>query len=280
MDAGTRPPGRAPAPPPYPAPRTLPVTPSEISAAELAAARAVARRAGRPLFAVCAPADAVPGATPGATPVPSSSGRRLSFDRPRDPSELAYWVDRNGDVRFGPAARPAPPPPGAALVRDPADVAPRELAAAREYALVTGRTVFVAEVGLDADASAMHFAVPLDGSLRYAVRVTGELLVGERAAAEPPGAVRDAGWTPRVAARLRQLRRLRERAAELAPLGVVRPQDWARVERLVPEEERSALRPGDWIGARGAEAADALAAAADREVQRMREEGGRLTAHE
>lgn len=260
---------------------STPSSPSEIAPAEFAVSRAVARRAGRTVFAV---QDEPRG------------GRRLTFDRPSDSMTLAYTVDHNGTVRLGPAGRLAPAA-GPALVRDARRIAPGELAAARDYALITGRTVFVAEPddrpsprlssgsGTARDSgratgSTMHFAPPLDGTLRYAVRVSGEIVVGDAALAERSAAIADPGWAAYVAARLRQLRRLRERATELAPLRAVRPHDWSRVARLIPDDARTALHPAAWVGARGADAAHALLAAADRELERLRAQGGTLVRYE
>jgi hypothetical protein len=123
---------------------------------------------------------------------------------------------------------------------------------------------------------AFLFAPPEDGSLRYVVRPTGELLLGADAAAEPPRRIPDPGWTSRVGAQLRQLRRLRERAAGLAALAVVDARAWARVERLVPDEARDALRPGAVVGRPGREVAAMAAAEAERVVARLRAEAGRL----
>ncbi|HEY0780077.1 MAG TPA: hypothetical protein VGD56_19080, partial [Gemmatirosa sp.] len=100
-------------------------------------------------------------------------------------------------------------------------------------------------------------------------------LLGDDARREPPRAVEDAGWTPRVSAVLRALRRFRERGASLAPLGVVDARAWGRVERLVPDTERKALRPGVVVGRPGREVAAAIEAAADREVARLRAEARR-----
>ena len=87
--------------------------PLAVPDAELAVARAIARRLGRPVFAVV-----------------TESGRRL-VSEPEEPAYVAYAVDPRGRVRYGPAGRPVPPPPGAALVRDPASIPADELAAAR-----------------------------------------------------------------------------------------------------------------------------------------------------
>ena len=244
-------------------------------------ARAIARRSGRPVFGV----------------VDEATGRRrLAGEAPDDARGVAYVVDRRGQVRYGPAGRPEVSAAGTALVRDAARVPAAELAVARDVALTAGATVFVTDPPLagfgDEDdeedeedeavllageaGPAFVFAPPDDGTLRYAVRPTGELLVGAEAAAEPPRRVPDPGWTSRTGAYLRQLRRLRERSAGLAGLRVVEPRDWARVERLVPDEARYALRPGAAVGRPGREVAQMVAAEVDRLVARLRAEAGRL----
>jgi hypothetical protein len=236
-----------------------------IPESELAVARAVARRAGRTVFAV----------------LDAPGGRRLSFDRPDDARAIAYWADHTGVVRFGTAGRAAPAAAGRALVRDAASLPPSELAAARDFALLAGRTVFVVQVpDDDHEASAMVFAPPADGTLRYVVRVTGEVFLGDAAVGERAAAVADPGWPARAGARLRQLRRLRERAEELALLRAVGARDWARLERLIPDDERDALHPRTWLGARGPEVAAAIRAAADRELGRLRAEAARLARSE
>jgi hypothetical protein len=253
--------------------------PAPVPPAELEVARAVARRSGRPVFGVVDP---------------ETGRRRLAGEPPDDVQAVAYVIDRRGAVRYGPAGRPEAPASGASLVRDPARVPAAELAVARDVALTAGATVFVADpptptFGADeeedddealllagAAGPAFVFAPPNDGSLRYVVRPTGELLVGVEAAAEPPRRVADAGWTPRVGAYLRQLRRLRERAAGLAGVAVVEARDWGRVERLVPDEARHALRPGAVVGRPGREVAALVAAEVDRLTARLRAEAGRL----
>jgi hypothetical protein len=255
-----------------------PPPPPPVPAAELEVARAVARRSGRPVFGV----------------VDAETGRRrLAGAAPDEVSAVAYVVDRRGAVRFGPAGRPEAPPAGTSLVRDAARVPAAELAVARDVALTAGATVFVADPPAAAFADedddddeavllageagpAFVFAPPADGSLRYAVRPTGELLVGAEAAAEPPRRVADPGWTSRAGAYLRQLRRLRERAAGLAGLAVVDARAWGRVERLVPDEARHALRPGAVVGRPGREVAALAAAEVDRLTERLRREAGRL----
>ncbi len=252
--------------------------PPPVPAAELDVARAIARRSGRPVFGV----------------VDAATGRRtLAGEAPDDVRAVAYVVDRRGAVRYGPAGRPEAPAAGASLVRDAARVPAAELAVARDVALTAGATVFVTDPPLaalgdeddDEDEAvllageagpAFVFAPPDDGSLRYAVRPTGELLVGAAAAAEPPRRVADPGWTPRAGAYLRQLRRLRERSAGLAGLAVVDARAWGRVERLVPDEARDALRPGAVVGRPGREVAALAAAEVDRLVARLRAEAGRL----
>lgn len=257
-----------PPPPPGPAP---------IPAPELDVARAIARRSGRPVFGVVDP----------------ETGRRTLAGEPPDMASVAYAVDRRGTVRYGPAGRPEAPAAGASLVADPARVPAAELAVARDVALTAGATVFVADPPLPAfgadededDDEALLLAgaagpaflfAPGDGTLRYAVRPTGELLVGPAAAAEPPRRVREAGWTPRTGAYLRQLRRLRERAGGLVALPAVAARDWARVERLVPDEARNALRPGAVVGRPGREVAAMVAAEVERLTARLRAEAGRL----
>jgi hypothetical protein len=126
----------------------------------------------------------------------------------------------------------------------------------------------------------MVFAPPADGTLRYVVRVTGEVFLGDAAVGERAAAVADPGWPVRAGARLRQLRRLRERAEELALLRAVGARDWARLERLIPDDERDALHPRTWLGARGPEVAAAIRAAADRELGRLRAEAARLARSE
>jgi len=248
--------------------------PAPVPAAELDVARAIARRSGRPVFGV----------------VDAESGRRaLAGEPPDDVQQVAYVVDRRGGVRYGPSGRPEAPASGASLVRDAARVPAAELAVARDVALTAGATVFVTDPPIptledDEDEAvllageagpAFLFAPPGDGSLRYVVRPTGELLVGAEAAAEPPRRVRDAGWTSRVGAYLRQLRRLRERAAGLAGLTVVDARAWARVERLVPDEARHALRPGAVVGRPGREVAAVVAAEVERLVEGVRAAAGR-----
>ncbi len=253
--------------------------PSVVPGAELMVARAVARRSGRPVFAV---RDATTG------------NRRLAGEPPDDVRDLAYLVDRRGGVRYGPAGRPDAPAAGSSLIREAARIPAAELAVARDVALAAGATVFVADPPVsalgalddeddedetvllaDQGGPAFRFEPPADGTLRYAVRPWGELLLGDDARRETPRAVDDAGWTPRVSAVLRTLRRFRERGAALAPLGVVDARAWGRVERLVPDAERKALRPGVVVGRPGREVAAAIEAAADREVARLRAEARR-----
>ena len=253
--------------------------PSVVPGAELMVARAVARRSGRPVFAVWDPATGT---------------RRLAGEPPDDVRDLAYLVDRRGGVRYGPAGRADAPAAGASLVRDAARIPADELTVARDVALAAGATVFVADPPVsalgalddededetvllaDQGGPAFHFEPPTDGTLRYAVRPWGELLTGDDARREPARSVRDAGWTPRVSAILRTLRRFRERGAALAALGAVDARAWGRVERLVPESERKTLRPGVVVGRPGREVAAAVEAAADREVARLRAEVARM----
>lgn len=255
-----------------------------VPAAELLVARAVARRSGRPVFAV---RDRATGA------------RRLASEPPEDARDLAYLVDRRGAVRYGPAGRSEAAAAGTSLVHDAARIPPAELAVARDVALAAGATVFVADPPIraadaapayggyeeddedetvllaDQGGPAFRFTPPEDGTLRYAVRPWGELVVGDDARQEPPRGVNDPGWTPRVGATLRTLRRFRERGAALATLGAVDARAWGRVERLVPEAERKTLRPGVVVGRPGREVAAAVEAAADREVARLRAEARR-----
>jgi len=233
---------------------------SIVDAAELEVARAVARRAGRTIFAVRAEAGV---------------GRRLLFDPPDETDAIAYAVDARGQVRFGPAGRVLPPADGAALVHDPADVPAEQLAAVREFALSMGRTVFVAVDASDPLASALRFEPPLDGTLRYAVRVDGTLLVADAAIDERPARVADRGHVARTTGALRQLRRLRQRADELARLPRVSHAEWMRVERLIPDAERRALRASSRSGLSGDALAELLHRAADRELERLRRDAMR-----
>lgn len=250
--------------------------PSVVPGAELMVARAVVRRSGRPVFAVRDP---------------TTGTRRLASEPPDDVRDLAYLIDRRGGVRYGPAGRADAPAAGASLVRDAARIPAAELAVARDVALAAGATVFVADPPIssldalddeeeedetvllaDQGGPAFRFEPPGDGTLRYAVRPWGELILGDEARREPPRSVNDAGWTARVSAILRTLRRFRERGASLATLGSVDARAWGRVERLVPDAERKALRPGVVVGRPGREVAAAVETAADREVGRLRAE--------
>jgi len=229
-------------------------SPDDIPESELAIARAIARRLGRPVFGV----------------VDEPGGkRRLVSERPDDVATLAYTVERGGGVRLGPAGRHAVGH-GTALVHDASTIPAEELDVMREHALLTGHTIFVAEDLEDPDAWAVYDEPPVDGTLRYAVRPSGEVVVGAAAAAEPPASARDTGWTSRVGAALRLLRRLAERADELTPLPYVSPRDWSRLERLVPESERRALHPAALVGLPGPVVADAVRRAVAREMERMR----------
>jgi hypothetical protein len=74
---------------------------------------------------------------------------------------------------------------------------------------------------------------------------------------------------------MRQLRRLAERGTELAELRRVEPRDWARLERLVPDDERrGALAPARVVGRPGAEVAALVEEAATRAMDRLRGEAG------
>lgn len=252
--------------------------PAVVPGAELMVARAVARRSGRPVFAVRDP---------------ETGARRLVGEPPEDVRDLAYLVDRRGGVRYGPAGRSEAPAAGASLVRDAGRIPAAELAVARDVALAAGSTVFVADPPVpaldggpeddedetvllaDQGGPAFRFEPPADGTLRYAVRPWGELLLGDDARRELPRGVNDDSWTPRVSAVLRGLRRFRERGEALAVLGAVDARAWSRVERLVPDLERRTLRPSAVVGRPGREVAAAVAAAADREVARLRSEARR-----
>lgn len=247
------PPDSPPAPTPAPAP---------IPEAELAVARTIAQRLGRPVFAV----------------VTEGGGRRLAHEPPEDLDEVAYAVDHRGRVRFGRAGRPPAPPAGVALVRDAAAIPPVELAAARDLALAVGATVFVAAPDPAEPEGGTRYALeaPADGTLRFAVRPAGTLLVGDAAREERPGRVADASWPTRVGPAIRAARRLGERGEALAALDVVQARDWGRVERLVPRAERDALHPRIMVGLAGPAAAARVAAAVERELARLREEAERL----
>lgn len=233
--------------------------PLAVPDAELAVARAIARRLGRPVFAVV-----------------TESGRRL-VPEPEEAAFVAYAVDPRGRVRYGPAGRPVPPPAGAALVRDPAGIPATELAAARDLALAAGATVFVAEaVEAPEDGPRFLLEPPADGSLRFAVRPHGAVLVGDAARDEPPRRVADVSWATRTGPALRAIRRLAERGEALAELPVVSARDWGRVERLVPRTERDALHPRVMVGLSGPAAAARIGAAVERELARLRGEAERL----
>ncbi|MGZ8412347.1 MAG: hypothetical protein ACXW05_06410 [Gemmatirosa sp.] len=236
--------------------------PAPIPDAELAVARAVAQRLGRPVFAI----------------VLETGGRRLAQEPPEDLDEVAYAVDHRGRVRYGHAGRPPAPPAGAALVRDPATIPPVELAAARDLALATGATVFVAAPDPSDPEGGVRYALeaPSDGSLRFAVRPMGTLLTGDAAREEVPRRIADASWGMRTGPALRTLRRLADRGEALAALDVVSARDWGRVERLVPKGERDALHPKAMVGLTGAAAAERIAAAVARELARLRGEAERL----
>jgi len=243
----------------------------EVDPGELTVARAVARRAGKTVFGVVADAG----------DASSRGGRALAFDPPDDGARLAYAVSRGGEVRWGPAGRPRPPAPGAALVRHEDDIPDAEAHAARDYALLSGRTVFVCAVAdahdvPEAPGRALRFAPPDDGSLCFAARPDGTLLVSEDARSERAGRVADPGHSARIGTALRQLRRLRDRAEELDGLPVVTHADWSRVERLVPEPERRSLRGARLIGQRGSTVASLVAAAVEREIDRLRASVGRI----
>jgi hypothetical protein len=235
--------------------------PAAVPDAELAVARAIARRLGRPVFAVV-----------------DGGARRLAPDAPDDPATIAYAVDPRGRVQYGRGGRPAPPPPGAWLARDAASAPAVELAAARDLALAAGATVFVAAPppGDEAVGTRYQLEPPRDGTLRFAVRPGGALLVGDAAREEPPRRVADAGWTTRVAPVVRALHRLAERGEALAALPLVERRDWGRLERLVPRAERDALHPRRMVGLTGPAAAAQVAAAVAREFARLREEAEEL----
>ena len=233
--------------------------PLAVPDAELAVARAIARRLGRPVFAVV-----------------TEEGRRL-VSEPEEPAFVAYAVDPRGRVRYGPAGRPIPPPPGAALVRDPASIPADVLAAARDLALAAGATVFVTDPIEDPeDGPRFLLEPPMDGTLRFAVRPHGALLVGDAARDEPARRVADVSWATRTGPALRALRRLADRGEALATTDVVSAREWGRVERLVPRTERDALHPRVMIGLSGPAAAERIAAAVERELARLRGEAERL----
>jgi hypothetical protein len=223
-----------------------------VDPAELAVARAVARAAGRAVYAVRLP----------------DGGRRFALQRPTDPSLLGYVVRRDGAVTFGPAARPQPPP-GETSVSAEGHIPAEELRIAREQALLAGRTVFAC-----ADHTVL-FAPPADGSLRYAVRVDGTVVVGPHAHAERPAVVADAAFLARIGAEVRQLQRLRERALELAGLPEVDHVAWARLERLLPAEERPRLRAAVLGRTDGSTAAALLDTVVEQRLTRLRAEAGR-----
>jgi hypothetical protein len=230
-----------------------PAHPAIVPAAELAVARAIARRSGRAVFGV------VDG--PGAA-------RRLTAEPPDDVTTVAYLVEPRGPVRWGPAGRPEPR--AGVLVADAATIAEAERRLVRDAALSAGATVFACAVEGEPGPS-LRFAPPADGSLRYAVRPDGTVLVGEAAATERPRRVADPGWPARTGAALRALRRLAERGAELAELPVVTAREWARLERLVPEaERRGALAAARVVGRPGREAAALVAAAVARAQDALR----------
>jgi hypothetical protein len=210
----------------------------------------------------------------------TAGGRRHLVPEPpddaADQARIAYVVDRRGGVRYGPAGRAAPPTAGAALVRDAARIDPAELALVRDVALAAGATAFVAAAAGAESAPRLAFAPPADGSLRYAVRPDGTLLVGDAALGEPPRRIGDATWETRTGGAIRLLRRLRERGEALGVLDVVGARDWARLERLVPERERATLHPRRMVGLAGPAAAESVTAAIERELGRLRAEAARL----
>ena len=210
--------------------------------------------------------------------VVGETGRHLLPEPPDDPSLVAYAVDPRGRVQYGRGGRPAPPPPGAFLVRDAAAITPHERDAARDLALAAGATVFVAAPAPGAEADGTRYALepPRDGTLRFAVRPGGTVLVGDAAREEPPRRVADAGWATRTGPQVRALHRLAERGEALAELRVVGARDWGRLERLVPRTERDALHPKRMVGLTGEAAADAVAAAVARELARLRAEAEAL----
>jgi hypothetical protein len=236
-------------------------SPAPVPDAELAVARAIARRLGRPVFAVV-----------------DAGGRRLLPEPPDDEALIAYAVDPRGRVQYGRGGRPAPPPPGAFLVRDAAAIPPHELDAARDLALAAGATVFVAAPAAGAEDDGTRYALepPRDGTLRFAVRPGGTVLVGDAAREEPPRRVADASWATRTGPAVRALYRLAERGEALAELPVVSARDWGRLERLVPRTERDTLHPKRMVGLTGVAAADAVAAAVAREFARLRAEAEAL----
>ncbi|HEX3157215.1 MAG TPA: hypothetical protein VHQ45_01765 [Gemmatimonadaceae bacterium] len=243
--------------PPFPSPHS-----EAVESTELDVARAVARRAGRTVYAVHQDDD---------------GRRRLSLERPTDVSRLSYVVRRDGEVAFGPAGRPLPPPGRTALVDAEAQLPASELAQAREQALVAGRTIFVVAPRGRGVGGTVRFEPPVDGSLRYAVRADGTLLAGAAAYAEPPAAVRDAGWLARAGAEVRRLRRLDQRASELEGLPMVDERAWMRVDRVLADDERRALRRRILGRCSGSVAAQLLREAMDRQLERLRADARRLS---
>ena len=231
--------------------------PEPVESTELDVARAVARRAGRTVYAVHQEGD----------------GRRhLSLERPTDVSRLSYVVRRDGEVAFGPAGRPLPPPGRSALVEDETQLSARELVQAREQALMAGRTIFVVAPRGDGVGATVRFEPPVDGSLRYAVRADGTVLAGAAAYAEPPAAVHDAGWLARTGAEMRRLHRLHQRAGELEGLPMVDERAWMRVDRLLVDEERRTLRRRILGRSSGSAAAQMLRDVVERQLARLRAE--------
>lgn len=237
--------------------------PAIVPGAELAVARAVARRTGRAVFGVV---DA------------GGGGRRLVAEPPDDVARIAYLVEGRGPVHWGPAGRPEPRV--GVLVTDAAAIPAAERRLARDAALTAGATLFASAVDGE-PAPTLRMTPPGDGSLRYAVRADGTVVVGEAALVEPPRRIADPGWPARTSAALRAVRRLLERAAELAPLPAVGARDWARCERLVPDAaRRGALAPTAVIGRPGAEVLALVEREAEAEVARLRALAGDLTSRD
>ncbi len=154
-----------------------------------------------------------------------------------------------------------------------------ELAVARAVARRLGRPVF-AVCDTPDGARRLSDELPDDAAtLAYVVDARGTLRMGpagRRPASEPEPQSRAAvtADTARLAAAVRLLRRLLERAALLEAVPIVTARDWARVERLIPDEEREALHPAVVVGLPGALVAEAIRGAVAREAERLRGGGG------
>jgi hypothetical protein len=192
--------------------------------------------------------------------VGSETGRHLLPEPPDDPSLVAYAVDPRVGCSTGAAGgrpRRRRAPPGA---RDAAAITPHVRTRRATLALAAGATVFVAAPAPGAEADGMRYALepPRDGTLRFAVRPGGTVLVGDAAREEPPRRVADAGWATRTGPQVRALHRLAERGARLSCAWWGRD-DWGALERLVvPRTERRRAASEAHVGLTGeAAAADA-----------------------